>query len=140
MFWKRGIHESLGEVAGVCYCMAAIDGEVTEEELRMIRDALAEFGEGDPPPDQIDLLLAEARAQVVEHGIDAYLKGFGKRLNEGARELVLAAAGATLIADGKVHDRERALFLELAERFGFSSADANDLLAKVIAAANERTS
>jgi tellurite resistance protein len=137
MFWKRGIQQSLAEVAGVCYCMAAIDGEVTDDELRMIRDALAEFGGGNPPPDKIEILLAEARKEVVDHGIDAYLEGFGRRLNDHARELVLAAAGATLIADGKVHERETGLFLDLAQRFGFSKSDAADLLRRVVDAANE---
>ena len=138
MFWKRGIKRSLAEVAGACYCMAAIDGEVTEDELVMIRSALADFSGGETSPEAIQALLDEARAKVVELGVDGYLKHFGGRLADDARELVLAATGATLIADGKVHERERELFLRLAERFGFTRADGSDLLEKVIAAAKER--
>jgi tellurite resistance protein len=133
MFWKRGIRESLAEVAGACYCMAAIDGEVSADEVRMIRHALAEFTEGRHTPETVQEMIDDAREEIGRRGLDGYLKGFGARLNDEARELVLAAAGATLMADGKIDDRERALFLALSERFGFTPADASDLLNRVIA-------
>lgn len=140
MFWKRGLRESLPEVAGACYCMAAIDGEVTVDEVRMIRDALLEFSGGEPSRAVIERLIEDARAQVRHAGLEGYLKGFGTRLDDETRETVLAAAGATLVADGKVHPNERALFLRLSEGFGFSAADANDLLERVIAAGSDVTS
>ena len=122
------LHHNLAEVAGACYCIAAADGHVTPEEVEAMAQAIAKASGGTASFEQAMSLIKQTHLEVSKLGRAAYLKGLGKDLEPDERREVLAAAAATMIADGEAADVERDLYLEIAKELGFEEADAEDLI------------
>jgi uncharacterized tellurite resistance protein B-like protein len=125
---KLKIQDKLGDFAGACYCIAAADGTVSEDEIQIIANSILQLSGGTAKLDEIQRMLDQARAAVQSSGLEAYLKGLGRDLDRDGRVEILAGAAMTLAADGHMSDEEAAAYLRLAKSLGFSHDDANQIL------------
>jgi uncharacterized tellurite resistance protein B-like protein len=128
MWWKQGLKDRLGELAGACYCVAASDGHVADEEIAVIAEQIVAFAEREVGLGEVEGLLVAARDQVRSAGIDGYVSGLGQRLDEEARSQLLSAAAATMLADGEVSGVERKVYFQIAKALGVPEPEADFLI------------
>lgn len=131
MWWKQGLKDRLGELAGACYCVAASDGHVADEEMAVIVDQIVAFAGRDVAVAEVEALLTSARDAVQAAGIDAYVAGLGRRLDEESRSQLLSAAAATMLADGEIAASERGVYSQIARALGVPEREAEFLIATV---------
>lgn len=128
MWWKQGIKNRLSDLAGACYCVAASDGHVDDEEIAVIAEQIVSFAEREVGLSEVEVLIVAARDQVRLAGIDGYVSGLGQRLDEEARSQLLSAAAATMLADGEVSEVEKTVYFQIAKALGVPEPEADFLL------------
>ena len=128
------IEECLEEVAGACYCIAAADGTIAQEEVRAIASAISLASAGKVGVDRALQMLRQAQVEVEKVGRAEFLWGLGKQLDLPGKKQVLTAAALTMISDGEAADSERDVYLQIAQELGFEEADAEDLIRELVEA------
>ncbi len=139
VWWRLGLKDRLVELAGACYCVAASDGHVADEEIAVIAEQIVAFAERAVGLGEVEGLLVAARDEVSSAGVDGYVAGLGRRLDEEARSQLLSAAAATMLADGEVSADERRVYLQIAQALGVPEPEADFLIATVEASRRELT-
>lgn len=137
VWWRLGVKNRLGELAGACYCVAASDGHVADEEIAVIAEQIVAFSEREVGLGEVEGLLVAARDEVRSTGIDAYVAGLANRLDEESRSQLLSAAAATMLADGQVSADERRVYFQIARALGMSEPEAEFLIDTVEASQRE---
>lgn len=128
MWWKQGLKNRLSDLAGACYCVAASDGQVDDEEIAVIAEQIVSFAEREVGLSEVEVLIVAARDQVRLAGIDGYVSRLGQRLDEEARSQLLSAAAATMLADGEVSEVEKIVYFQIAKALGVPEPEADFLL------------
>lgn len=137
MWWKQGLKDRLGDLAGACYCVAASDGYVADEEIDVIAEQIVAFAEREVGLGEVAGLLTSARDAVRSAGVEGYVAGLGRRLDEEARSQLLSAAAATMLADGEVSEVERKVYFQIAKALGVPEPEADFLIDTVEASRRE---
>jgi uncharacterized tellurite resistance protein B-like protein len=137
VWWKQGVKGRLGELAGACYCVAASDGHVADEEIATIAEQIVAFAEREVGLGEVEVLLTTARDEVRAAGVDGYVAGLGRRLDEESRSQLLSAAAATMLADGRVSADERRVYFQIAQALGVPAPEAEFLIDTVEASRRE---
>ncbi|HEU4412375.1 MAG TPA: tellurite resistance TerB family protein [Polyangiaceae bacterium] len=137
IWWRLGIKDRLGELVGACYCVAASDGHVADAEIAVIAEQIVAFAEREVGLGEVEGLLTAARDEVRSTGIEGYVAGLGRRLDEEARSQLLSAAAATMLADGEVSVDERRVYFQIARALGMPEPEAEFLIDTVEASRRE---
>lgn len=101
--------------------MAAADGSVTTQELRLLGDRAIEWGITD---DEFEAILDEAAQGDVELEIPQ---------DDAQRRTLLSELVLMMAADGKLHQHEKKLFAVIASSMGISEAALNEVIDRAIA-------
>ena len=112
--FKKSAAKRLDEVAGVLFCIASANGDISEEQVLIASAALARLS-GDALDDEgaSERLLGAAQ-EVARVGADAFLASAVKKLDAAGREEVLAAAATVAACGGQASDATRAAVRRLA--------------------------
>ena len=101
--------------------MAAADGSVATEELRLLGDRAIQWGITD---DEFERILDEAMQANVELQIPQ---------GDADRRALLSELVRMMAADGKLHDHEKNLFAVIASKMDISDAVLNEVIDRTIA-------
>ena len=100
--------------------MAAVDGGVTIEELRLLGDRAISWGITD---DDFEMLLAEA----VDGDVPLHIPE-----DEASRRELLSDLVRMMAADGELHQNETQLFAVVASKMGISDEQLNAIIDETI--------
>ncbi|MBX3187966.1 MAG: tellurite resistance TerB family protein [Labilithrix sp.] len=91
---------------GLCLLLAAVDGEISEEELAALTDRVGELLGDDFDPMRLPGLVEGELATIEEQGVDDYVAALPARIAPERRHEALRAACAVACADGLAPEEE----------------------------------
>jgi tellurite resistance protein len=122
---------SRGATYAAAYFMALADGKATDDELASIKrfvDLMAPRT-GPEAPDSDEQIMLTIDAASASSDPDKFIARIVRALPEHKQRVVaLLVAALTSLADGQVHDNERALIETLARAFGLDRNSVDHIL------------
>jgi uncharacterized tellurite resistance protein B-like protein len=132
-----------GALTEAMYLMMSADGQVSIEELEVLRGALRALSGDTLRGVHIESLLDASAKRVAEQGRDARMAAVTEQLHDdpARAEVAFVLAAAIAFADSAIADEENETLNSLAEGLGIDDAKASALLDGVEAdlAANKPT-
>lgn len=120
-----------GATYAAAYFMALADGSATDDELASIKKFLDLMAPrtGHHAPDSTEQIGIEIDATLASSDPDRFIGRIAKALPEHKQRVVaVLVAALTSLADGQVHDKERALIEKLARAFGLDRNSVDHIL------------
>jgi tellurite resistance protein len=103
----KPIRHSLGAEVGLCILFAAVDGEISTEEVGALSSRVGQLVGDDFEPMRLPALLDAELAQISRDGVDAYVESLRVRIPEERRYEAVRAACIVAGADGLADEEEQ---------------------------------
>ena len=122
----------IAPLAELLFLMLTADADVDEREVLAVRGAVRTLTEGLLSAASVDGLVEGFAAALEREGLEARIADVTARLaaDREDAEVGLMLAAAVALADGRVDDRERELFDEVASQLGVSQRRVDELLGR----------
>ena len=126
----NALYERVEPLAEVMFLVMSSDGSIATHERDALRGMLRSLTDGALSSREMEQMLDDFAAHLERDGIEQRLDTLAARLyaEPEDRELALALAAASAIADAEVVPSEAAVLNGLAERLGVSRTRVNELL------------
>ena len=113
----------------VMVLMMMVDGDIDDEEIRVIRDLYVELGGAPLTEAQVRAEIGAASSDGL--GVGDFLGGMAGTLNDNGKEMVVKAAFAVAAADGVFAEEEMALLGEISQALLMTPAHYRGVLAEL---------
>jgi uncharacterized tellurite resistance protein B-like protein len=121
------IQRSIEAEIGLCLLFAAVDGEISEEELAALSDHVGVLLGDDFDPMRLPALFEGEMGTIEELGVDDYVASLPERIPEERRLEAVRAACVVACADGLAPEEEEVV----RQVCGILAVDADAMIARV---------
>ena len=106
------------------------DGEIEDNELKVVLDIINKFGHGDMTMGQLVEYIFEVQRNPQE--IDTYLREITPSLNEHGKEMIIKCAIAVASADGNIDQSEIKLIHDMAKTMEMSPTHLKGIFSEMV--------